>query len=126
MVANEEQVGGAHYKGKPIEHWDFVLMHNIPYLEAQVIKYMMRWRKKNGVEDLRKARHFIDKLIETELLAQPPPEVPFEEEVTTKEKAQRNLADSRKALSSEDAMNRYMNPDSDSGVPRGKGYVDQD
>lgn len=126
MVANEEQVGGAHYKGKPIEHWDFVLMHNIPYLEAQVIKYMMRWRKKNGIEDLRKAHHFIDKLIETELAAQPAPEVPFDEEVAAKERTQTGLSDSRKALESEDAMNRYLNPDSDSGVPRGKGYVDQD
>lgn len=90
MAANEEQVGGAHYKGQKVEHWDFVMMHDIPYMEAQVIKYMMRWRKKNGVEDLRKAEHFIRKLIEIEL----GPE------------------------------NTYMNPDS--GVPRGKGYVDQD
>lgn len=65
--ANDTQVGGGHYKGVIVEHWDFVLMHAIPYMEAQVIKYMMRWRKKNGLEDLRKARHFIDKLIEWEL-----------------------------------------------------------
>ena len=90
MTANEEQVGGGHYKGQKVEHWDFVMMHDIPYMEAQVIKYMMRWRKKNGVEDLRKAEHFIRKLIEVEL----GPE------------------------------NTYMNPDS--GVPRGRGYVDQD
>lgn len=67
MAANEEQVGGGHYKGQKVEHWDFVMMHDIPYMEAQVIKYMMRWRKKNGVEDLRKAEHFIRKLIEVEL-----------------------------------------------------------
>ena len=65
--ANETQVGGGHYKGEPIEHWDFVMMHNIPYMEAQIIKYAMRWRSKGGIEDLRKARHFIDKLIEVEL-----------------------------------------------------------
>lgn len=67
MAANERQEGGGHYKGAPVEHWDFVLMHGIPYMEAQIIKYAMRWRKKGGLEDLRKARHFIDKLIEWEM-----------------------------------------------------------
>lgn len=131
MVANEEQVGGAHYKGKPIEHWDFVLMHNIPYLEAQVIKYMMRWRKKNGVEDLRKARHFIDKLIETELEQRtevPGDPMPVKQAKVVLENKSLHTAgeleQARAALGSVDAMNRYMNPDS--GEPRGKGYVDQD
>lgn len=64
MAANQRQIGGTHYKGKPIEHWDFVLMHNIPYMEAQIMKYVMRWRDKNGVDDLRKAMHFLEKLIE--------------------------------------------------------------
>jgi hypothetical protein len=67
VKANDEQVGGKHYKGKPIEHWDFVLMHSIPYLEAQIIKYVMRHKQKNGMEDLRKAQHFLAKLIEHEL-----------------------------------------------------------
>ncbi len=60
---NTYQVGGNHYKDKKIQHWDYVLSNNIPYLEAQVIKYVSRWRDKNGVEDLLKARHFLDKLI---------------------------------------------------------------
>ncbi len=68
MKANEEQVGGTHYKGQPIEHWDFVMMHNIPYMEAQIIKYVMRWRSKGGMTDLRKAQHFLQKLIEVELM----------------------------------------------------------
>lgn len=65
MSANDRQVGGDHYKGG-IEHWDYVLANEIPYLEAQVIKYVSRWRKKNGFQDLEKARHFLDKLIEYE------------------------------------------------------------
>ncbi len=64
--ANEQQVGGKHY-ATPIQHWDFVLANNIPYMEAQIMKYLLRWRKKNGIEDLRKARHFLDKLIEHEV-----------------------------------------------------------
>jgi len=66
MVANEEQVGGEHYKGKPVEHWDFVLMHKMPYMEAQIFKYVLRWRDKGGIADLHKARHFLAKLIEWE------------------------------------------------------------
>jgi hypothetical protein len=63
--ANDHQVGGKHYK-QGIEHWDYVLSKNIPYMEAQIIKYVERWRDKNGLQDLEKARHFLDKLIEHE------------------------------------------------------------
>lgn len=63
--ANDLQVKGTHYKTK-IEHWDYVVANEIPYLEAQVIKYLTRWRKKNGHDDLRKAQHFLQKLLETE------------------------------------------------------------
>jgi len=59
---NARQVGGTHYRA-PIQHWDFVLANDIPYMEAQIIKYVMRWRKKNGIQDLEKARHFLEKLI---------------------------------------------------------------
>jgi hypothetical protein len=65
MSANEKQVGGMHY-AKPIQHWDFVLANNIPYMEAQIMKYVFRWREKNGLEDLEKAKHFLEKLIEWE------------------------------------------------------------
>jgi hypothetical protein len=41
-----------------------VLANNIPYIEAQIIKYVVRWRDKNGIEDLHKAAHFLDKLRE--------------------------------------------------------------
>ena len=68
MSANEKQVGGEHYKS-PIQHWDYVLANNIPYMEAQIIKYLTRWRKKNGLQDLEKAQHFLTKLIEVN---QPP------------------------------------------------------
>lgn len=57
------QVGGTHYKEQTLQHWDYVLLNNIPYMEAQIIKYVSRWRGKNGIQDLEKARHFLDKLI---------------------------------------------------------------
>jgi hypothetical protein len=61
--ANNQQVGGDHYQ-QPIQHWDYVYENDIPYHEAMVIRYVERWRRKNGIEDLQKARHFVDKLIE--------------------------------------------------------------
>lgn len=65
--ANDHQVGGGHYKtpGLP-EHWDLVNMFGWDYFQGQITKYLMRWRKKNGLEDLQKARHYLDKYIEVE------------------------------------------------------------
>jgi hypothetical protein len=64
MAANDRQVGGNHYRKQGIQHWDYVLANDIPYMEAQIIKYVSRWRDKGGIEDLKKASHFLDKLIE--------------------------------------------------------------
>lgn len=63
--ANDRQVGGEHYKAD-IQHWDFVLANGLGYLEGQISKYVTRWRKKNGMQDLYKARHYLEKLIEVE------------------------------------------------------------
>lgn len=64
MSANNYQVGGNHYKVQGYQHWDFVIDHKIPYMEAQIIRYVSRYRKKNGLEDLHKAKHFIAKMQE--------------------------------------------------------------
>jgi len=62
--ANTRQVGGSHYKTGGIEHWDMVAMFQLDYFQGQITKYLFRWRKKHGVQDLEKARHFLDKYIE--------------------------------------------------------------
>lgn len=62
--ANSRHVGGQHYKGFDIQTWDFILDHEMGYLEGNVIKYVDRYKRKNGLEDLQKARHYLDKLIE--------------------------------------------------------------
>lgn len=64
MSANTKQVGGDHYKSE-YQHWDWVENVQLPYLLAQVTRYVTRWKKKNGIEDLQKAIHYIDKAIET-------------------------------------------------------------
>lgn len=60
------QVGGNHYKGFAIQPVEFIHKNNIPYIEGCAIKYLCRWREKNGIQDLKKARHYIDMLIEFE------------------------------------------------------------
>jgi Protein of unknwon function (DUF3310) len=62
------QVGGNHYKEFEIQPVEFCFRNNIPYLEATAIKYLCRWRNKGGIQDLQKAKHFIDILIQMETL----------------------------------------------------------
>ena len=62
----ETQVGGSHYKDLKIQPIEFIHANNIPFCEANAIKYLCRWRNKNGVQDLLKARHYIDLLISLE------------------------------------------------------------
>lgn len=58
--------GGEHYRKMKIEPIVYIEENGIPFHEGNVIKYVTRWRDKNGVEDLRKARFYIDRLIELE------------------------------------------------------------
>jgi hypothetical protein len=67
MSANDIQVGGNHYKDQAIQPWDYIASNNIGYLEGNAIKYLSRWKKKGGIDDLRKAEHYVKKLIELEL-----------------------------------------------------------
>jgi exo-beta-1,3-glucanase (GH17 family) len=64
MKTNDIQHGGDHYKKQVIQPWDYIAANNLGYFEGNVVKYVSRWKDKGGVEDLRKARHYIDKLIE--------------------------------------------------------------
>lgn len=66
MSTLAEQVGGEHYKTMAIQPVEFILANGIPFVEGCVIKYVSRWRNKNGVEDLKKAHHFLEMLIEHE------------------------------------------------------------
>lgn len=60
------QVGGSHYKGMAIQPVEYIHRNGIGFCEGSAIKYLSRWRQKGGMQDLRKARHFIDLLIEME------------------------------------------------------------
>lgn len=60
------QVGGGHYKGFAIQPVEFIHANNVPFIEGNCIKYLMRWREKGGIKDLEKVKHYIDLLIELE------------------------------------------------------------
>jgi len=59
------QEGGDHYND-PIQPVEYIYANNIPFIEGNIIKYISRHRKKNGLEDLKKARHYINLLIDLE------------------------------------------------------------
>lgn len=69
--ANLVQIGGDHYKNGGEEHWDRVHRLGLDYFQAAITKYVERWKLKNGVQDLQKARHFLDKYIELHTPAEP-------------------------------------------------------
>lgn len=58
------QEGGNHYKELAIQPVEYVFHNRLGYLEGNVIKYITRHKNKNGVEDLLKAKHYIDLIIE--------------------------------------------------------------
>ncbi len=64
-AAIDRQVGGQHYKGAGIQPIEFILSNDLGYIEGNVVKYIYRWKNKRGLEDLEKARHYIDILIES-------------------------------------------------------------
>jgi len=65
-TANDNQVAGKHYKDKSIQPWDYIYANNLCYFTGNCVKYVSRWKEKGGVEDLRKAKHYLEKLIELE------------------------------------------------------------
>ena len=67
VTANDVQVGGSHYKEQGIQVWDAIHTWGLGYFSGNVVKYVARHTKKGGVDDLLKARHYLDKLIEFHL-----------------------------------------------------------
>ena len=64
MKANKKHVGGNHYMKYKIQPIEFITQNNIPFIEGNVIKYLLRWKNKNGTQDLDKCIHYIELLKE--------------------------------------------------------------
>ena len=59
----DNEISPEHYSQFEIEPFDFIHKNGLGFAEGNVIKYVCRWREKNGVEDLEKAMRYIQLLI---------------------------------------------------------------
>lgn len=64
--AKNTQVGGQHYKACKIQPFEYIHANGLGFAEGNVVKYVTRWKDKGGIEDLKKARHYLELLIEAE------------------------------------------------------------
>lgn len=69
MDANKKQVGGEHYRNKAVQPWDAMEAWLTPaeflgFLRGNAVKYLARCNDKGGVEDVRKAKHYLEKWLE--------------------------------------------------------------
>jgi hypothetical protein len=64
MTNKVEIVNPVYYQQGKTQVWDFILDQNLSYLEGCIIKYICRYKLKNGLEDLEKAKVYLEKLIE--------------------------------------------------------------
>lgn len=62
------QEGGNHYVNLAIQPVEFIHANNLGFCEGNVVKYVSRWKSKNGIADLYKAKHYLELLIELEEL----------------------------------------------------------
>lgn len=66
MSAKDKQIAGSHYQKSEIQPIDFILKNNLGFCEGNIVKYITRYKYKNGIEDLLKAQHYVEFLIEQE------------------------------------------------------------
>lgn len=66
MKSLETQIGGNHYKDMAIQPIHFIMGNNLDFLQGNILKYICRYKSKNGIIDLYKAKHYLDILIEHE------------------------------------------------------------
>jgi hypothetical protein len=65
MKSYKKQVGGSHYKKYKIQPVEFIIKNNIGFVEGNILKYVLRFKEKGGVQDLEKAKHYIELLIDS-------------------------------------------------------------
>jgi hypothetical protein len=66
MSALDKQVGGSHYKDMAIQPIEYIHKNGLGFCEGNIVKYITRWKTKNGIEDLKKVIHYAELLIQME------------------------------------------------------------
>ena len=66
MSALDKQIGGSHYKDMAIQPIEYIHKNGLGFCEGNVVKYITRWKTKNGIEDLKKVIHYAELLIQME------------------------------------------------------------
>lgn len=66
MSALDVQIGGTHYKDMGIQPIEYIQANALGFFEGNAIKYLTRWKSKGGIQDLEKAKHYIEMLVEFE------------------------------------------------------------
>jgi hypothetical protein len=66
MSALDKQIGGSHYKDMAIQPVEYIHKNGLGFCEGNIVKYITRWKTKNGIEDLRKVIHYAELLIQME------------------------------------------------------------
>ena len=64
MSALETQAGGSHYKDMKVQPVEYIQANGLDYLQGNVVKYITRHKAKNGAEDIRKAIHYCQLILE--------------------------------------------------------------
>lgn len=65
MHVNDIQIGGSHYKGAQVQHWDLVELNGVGYLEGCATKYVQRRKDPTKrIQDLEKAKHYAEKALQ--------------------------------------------------------------
>jgi len=62
-LVTSSQIGGDHYKSKAIQPIEYILANKLDFCSGNVVKYITRYKDKNGLEDLQKAKQYIDFLM---------------------------------------------------------------
>jgi hypothetical protein len=131
MSANDKQVAGNHYKSN-IQHWDYVLANDLDYFQAQITKYVTRWKKKNGLVDLKKAMHFLEKYIEINDVTKDKYPDDYQEQLSAKmakmrQDAMTGIPEHLREVADESTFSPMLrNVLEGMGEPLPNGYVNQD
>jgi hypothetical protein len=62
----KKQIDGDHYTKRKIQPWDIIEEYKLDFFEGNALKYLLRYKDKDGLVDLEKCKHYIEYLIERE------------------------------------------------------------